>query len=109
MRLQHLSTAAAFVAAVLVGHVTDRTTGQAIAGVHIVLSGPSHAKATTKSDGSYAVRGLRPGLYTLTLSSNDVPPESAHLRITKAKTREDFIVCSTTLDYSCAPGGDGPG
>ncbi len=109
MRLRHLSTVAAFAAAVLVGHVTDRTTGQPIGGVHIALSGPTHARATTTSNGAYVVRALRPGTYTMTLSSDDVPPQRVHVKVSASKTTRNVVVCSTTLDYSCAPGGDGPG
>ena len=109
MSSRTISTAVALAAAILTGHVTDRTTGQPIAGVRVDARGPMHAHATTDERGAYTLRGLRSGTYTLTLSSDDVPPVRDRVRVTSGTTKENVVVCSTTLDYSCAPGGDGQG
>jgi protocatechuate 3,4-dioxygenase beta subunit len=94
----------AFALALLAGHVTDKTTGQPLAGVSVDLEGPQRAHATTDTSGAYTVRGVKPGRYTVTLSSEDVPPQHFALTIgSTGTTKGDFVACSTTLDYSCAP------
>ena len=105
MQSHRFSPLAAFglALAVITGHVTDRTTGQPLAGVRVALSGATTASATTKADGSYRLRDVKPGHYAVTLSSDDVPPQRFDITIApsaKSSTR-DFVACSTTLDYSC--------
>lgn len=95
---------AAFVAAVLFGQVKDLTTGQALTGVTITIG--SHT-ATTDSHGKYRMTGLAPGDYTLSASSDDVPPQHKDVTVKSPQTEFDFKLCSTTLDYGC--GGVGPG
>jgi iron complex outermembrane receptor protein len=93
------------VLAVLIGHVTDATTGQPLPGVTITVG--SH-RATTDARGAYRLTGLTPGSYTLRASSDDVPPQKRSLVVkSSAQTTFDFVLCSTTLDYGC--GGTGPG
>jgi protocatechuate 3,4-dioxygenase beta subunit len=89
--------------AVVTGHVTDRTTGQPLAGVRVALSGTTTISATTKADGSYRIRGVKPGRYAVTLSSDDVPPQRFDITIAPSAkpSTHDFVACSTTLDYSC--------
>jgi hypothetical protein len=102
---------APFVALVLVvlsGHITDRTTGQPLAGVHVTVSGPSHATASTGSGGQSTLRNLLPGTYSVTISSDDVPRVRSSVTIGTKNATQDFTVCSTTLDYSCAGGSGGP-
>ncbi len=102
---QFNSTATAFVLAVLAGHVTDATTGQPLANVTIVI-GSRHA--STDKHGAYRLTGLKPGHYTLSASSEDVPPQQRSAVVKdSAQTTLDLVLCSTTLDYSCA--GAGPG
>jgi protocatechuate 3,4-dioxygenase beta subunit len=101
--LRRIGAAAALALAVLTGHVTDRTTGQPLPGVHVALSG-SGASAVTDTDGLYRIRSVKPGHYTVTLSSNDVLPQ--HFDVTVRPTDKthtaDFVACSTTLDYNCS-------
>ena len=88
---------------VLTGHVTDKTTSQPLAGVHLTLTGPQSARAATAADGGYRIAKLRPGRYVVTLSSPDVPPQRFDVTLGKAPTQaRDFVACSTTLDFSCA-------
>lgn len=104
MRLRAAAGVAAsfFAMALLYGRVTDRTTGQPL--VHVtVTAGSRHG--VTGSDGTYRIEGLKPGNYTLTLQSNDVPPQQASVTVRKGapKTKANLTACSTTLDYACHP------
>lgn len=82
------------------GTITDRTTGQPLSGV-VVNIGSVHA--TSHDDGTYKLTGVPPGKTTLTVSSDDVPPQRFPVMVGTATTRADLRVCSTTLDYSCGP------
>lgn len=106
MKLLEVSAAAAFALAVLVGHVTDATTGQPLANVTIGI-GSQHT--STDKRGAYRLSGLKPGQYTLSARSMDVPPQrrSVIIKQNTAQTTLDLVLCSTTLDYNCA--GAGPG
>jgi len=110
MHLRLLLTIA-LVFAVLQGHVNDTTTGQPLVGVHVRAAGPSQGTAVTDRNGHYTIHNLRPGTYTLTLTSRDVPSVQHRVTVVNGTTTANFKACSTTLDYSCggsAPGG-GPG
>jgi len=89
---------AALAIAVLSGTISDRTTGQPLAGVQVRAG---RARATTGRDGRYVLHGLAPGDYTLTLESSDVPPEHVHVSVKRGVNRRDVRACSTTLDYGC--------
>lgn len=93
------TTTLAAVLIVLSGRVLDRTTGQPLPSVRVSAS----TGQQTKSDagGHYALRGLRRGSLTLTLESDDVPPQRIEIRVTKPRTQRDLRACSTTLDYRC--------
>jgi protocatechuate 3,4-dioxygenase beta subunit len=105
MKLSAFTVTAALVLSVLVGHVTDATTGQPLANVTIAIG--SH-RTTTDQRGAYRLPGLTPGYYTLSASSKDVPPQHRSVSVKQQTTqRLDLVLCSTTLDYSCA--GAGPG
>lgn len=97
---------AALVLAVLAGRVTDATTGQPLPNVTIAI-GSHHT--TTDAHGAYRLTGLSPGHYTLSASSDDVPPQrrSVVVKQQSADTVLNIVLCSTTLDYGC--GGAGPG
>jgi hypothetical protein len=91
---------------VLVGRVTDATTGQSLPNVTIAIG--SH-RTTTDNHGAYRISGLAPGRYTLSASSSDVPAQrrSVVVKQNTAKVTLDLVLCSTTLDYSCASSGPG--
>ncbi len=97
MRAGVLATALAL--AVLSGRVLDRTTGQGLAHVR-VSAGSAHA--VTDASGRYVLRGVKPGVATVTLESDDVPVERESIVLGAGTTRHDFRACSTTLDYNCA-------
>ncbi len=89
---------------VLTGQVTDKTTGQPLPGVQVLLTahGKKAASAYTNVDGRYRIGKLVAGTYEVTLSSDDVPAQSFHVGIgTKPKQTANFVACSVTLDYSC--------
>jgi hypothetical protein len=86
--------------AVLVGNLADRTTGQPLSGVSVSVRA---AHATSRADGSFRLTGLKPGRATLSVSSDDVPPQQFPVTIGNASTRVNLRVCSTTLDYNCGP------
>ncbi|HKE37967.1 MAG TPA: carboxypeptidase regulatory-like domain-containing protein [Candidatus Baltobacteraceae bacterium] len=96
----------ALVVAVLVGHVTDATTGQPLTNVTIAI-GSHHT--TTDAHGAYRLTGLTPGRYTMSAGSDDVPQQqrSVVVKQQSAPTVLNLVLCSTTLDYGC--GGAGPG
>ncbi len=94
------SLLAVWALAVLIGNLADRTTGQPLAGVRVSL-GAAHA--TSHADGSFRLTGLKPGHATLSVSSDDVPPQRFPVTVRSAPSRVDLRVCSTTLDYNCGP------
>jgi protocatechuate 3,4-dioxygenase beta subunit len=100
MSMQPPFPLAAVLVAVLAGTITDRTTGQPLAGV-VVTVGSSHA--TTHDDGTYRLSNVKPGPATLSVSSDDVPPQHFSVTIGSATTHANLTVCSTTLDYNCGP------
>jgi hypothetical protein len=89
---------------VLVGHIVDKTTGQPLTGVDVSAHGPTASHPVRTNDaGTFTLPGLAPGHYTLTLSSDDVPPQTFDVTVRAGKSQQaKFTACSTTLDYSCA-------
>jgi hypothetical protein len=85
---------------VLVGHITDKTTGQPLPNVKIAI-GSHHT--TTDARGAYRLSGLAPGTYTLSASSDDVPPQRRSVTVKQQASPQtlDLVMCSTTLDYGC--------
>jgi hypothetical protein len=101
------AAAATFALIVLVGRVTDATTGQPLTGVTVAIG--SH-RTTTDARGHYRLDGLSAGHSTLSASSSDVPAQHRTVILkNSAQTTLDLVLCSTTLDYSCAGGAGGPG
>ena len=98
----------ALVLAVVVGRVTDQTTGQPLPNVTIAVGS---LRAKTDARGAYKLTGVEPGRYTLTASSDDVPPQhrSFEVKTNAAQTVVNLVLCSTTLDYGCGGSGPGPG
>ncbi|MBD5606208.1 MAG: carboxypeptidase regulatory-like domain-containing protein [Candidatus Eremiobacteraeota bacterium] len=86
-------------AALLAGHVVDRTTGQGLANVRVTAGG---ASTVTDRAGAYALHGVKAGALTITLESDDVPRQTFPVTIRGSKTHLDVRACSTTLDYECA-------
>ena len=97
------------VVSVLIGRITDATTGQPLPHVTVVLSGKTHRTTTTDIAGKYRFVRVAPGRYTLAIHSHDVPPMSRHVTVRSGSTTADITACSTTLDYSCAAAIPGPG
>lgn len=99
--------AAALAVTILVGQVTDKTTGQPLIGVQITGSAHSaHFLAKTNRHGMFHLN-LPPGRYTLHLSSADVPPQQREVLVKGKRQSVTLEACSTTLDYSCGQGGPG--
>jgi hypothetical protein len=90
---------------VVAGNIVDRTTGQPLTGVDVRAQGGAKvAPARSNADGHYVLRGLTPGHYTLTVSSDDVPPQTFDVVVRAGSVQHlNLTACSTTLDYSCAP------
>ncbi len=86
-------------AALLAGHVVDRTTGQGLANVRVTAGG---ASTVTDRAGAYALHGVKAGALTITLESDDVPRQTFPVTVRGSKTHLDVRACSTTLDYECA-------
>ena len=93
------SASLALVLIVLSGRILDRTTGQPLPNVRVTTS--SGARATSDVAGRYALRGLRGPSVTVTLESDDVPPQHIDVRLKAPRTLRDLRACSTTLDYRC--------
>jgi hypothetical protein len=94
------------VLAVVIGRITDRTTGQPLPGVTVSLNG---VRTTSGADGTYRLTGVKPGHGVLSISSHDVPVQHFAVTVGTATSRQDLRACSVTLDYSCGapalPGG----
>ena len=93
---------------VVSGQVTDKTTGQPLPGVRILLT--VHGAAATKrspsgwtnADGRFRIVKVPSGTYDVSLSSDDVPTQVFRLKVgAKSSQTADFVACSITLDYSC--------
>ncbi|HTU68880.1 MAG TPA: carboxypeptidase regulatory-like domain-containing protein [Candidatus Baltobacteraceae bacterium] len=90
------------------GTLLDQTTNQPLTAVQVNATGPSTARASTNSRGKFTLNNLKPGHYTITVQSKDVPPQQFDYKITRSTT-QTIKACSTTLDYHCAGPGGGPG
>jgi hypothetical protein len=87
-----------FAFAVLIGTLTDRTTGQPMPGVVVTLG---NVRATSHADGTFRLNGVKPGHATLSVSSDDVPPQTFPVTVGASTSHVALRVCSTTLDYNC--------
>jgi 5-hydroxyisourate hydrolase-like protein (transthyretin family) len=91
--------------ALLAGHITDKTTGQPLVGVTVATHAAGKTiSAVTDRNGRFAFTRIAPGRYTLTMTSNDVPPQSTHVTVVRGAQSVTVKACSSTLDYLC--GGD---
>jgi hypothetical protein len=93
------SSFAALAFAIVVGSITDRTTGQPLAGVTVAI-GAAHA--VSHADGSFRLNVPRAGHAVVSVSSDDVPPQQFPVMV-GAKAPVRLRVCSTTIDYNCGP------
>lgn len=102
------SLAAAVALTILIGQVTDKTTGQPLVGVQITgtAHGGSRFAATTNEHGLFHMN-LPAGRYRFHLSSSDVPPQQRDVVVKGKRQSVTLQACSTTLDYSCGSGGPG--
>ncbi|HTZ53861.1 MAG TPA: carboxypeptidase regulatory-like domain-containing protein [Candidatus Acidoferrum sp.] len=90
------------------GTLLDKTTNQPLTAVRVDATGPSTARGSTDSRGKFTLSNLKPGQYTITVQSKDVPQQSFAYKITRSTT-QTIKACSTTLDYHCGTPGGGPG
>lgn len=100
MGYQRLVPAASLALAVVLGTISDRTTGQPLAHVTVSL-GSAHA--TTRADGTFRLDAVKPGRATIAIESDDVPPQHFPITVGTTTTKADLRACSTTLDYNCGP------
>lgn len=91
--------AIALALATVSGQILDRTTGQPLPGITVAV-GSRHA--TTNNNGAYVLKAVPPGTQTVTVRSNDVPPQHFRLTVKAPATHFDTRVCSMTLDYNCS-------
>ena len=100
----------ALVLSVFAGRLVDTTTGQPLPGVTVRLSGLSTASVTSDRLGRFTIKALKPGSYTVTMQSKDVPQQRVNVTLrANTTTVLDLRICSTTLDYHCGDAGGGAG
>lgn len=73
---------------VILGKLVDAQTGIALAGAQVSVAGASNASATTSASGSFALRDLTPGAYTLTASLANYASVSGTTTVAAAQTRD---------------------
>ena len=105
MQTRTRTTLAVFALAILLGHITDATTGQAMPGIKVTLAGKKTLSTKSNAAGAYRFANVAPGRYTLNIVSSDVPPHHQSVVVRGRATIVNIAACSTTLDYSCAGGG----
>lgn len=98
----------AFVLVTFWGTLLDKTTNQPLEGVRVNAAGPVSAHGLTDASGKFALANLRPGNYTITVQSKDVPAQSFTFKVTRS-VRQTIEACSTTLDYQCGDRGSTSG
>jgi protocatechuate 3,4-dioxygenase beta subunit len=104
MSMAHIRSLATLTFAVIAfsGQLLDQTTGQPLTHVTVAVSGPANAKATTDAQGRFSFKSLKPGAYTVTADSDDVPPQTFHVTVKRNQSASLTVkLCSTTLDYHC--------
>ncbi len=106
MAMAHIRTFATFalVVTAFTGRVLDEGNGRVLDGVHVRAEGPTTSEATTDRGGRFALSNLKPGPYTVTAESDDVPMQAFHVTLPAAHTTSlDMKVCSTRYDAHCGP------
>jgi len=97
-----LASIAALAFTLLVGRITDQTTGQPLEGLRVSAVGPTHSSVRTDADGRYVLRNLHPGHYTIVVRGKGVPTVRASITVSDRTLKKNFVVCNVALDYSCA-------
>ena len=85
----------------IVGTVTDKSSGEPLAGVNVIIDGTSMG-AATDLDGTYYIIGVKPGKYTLVamyVSYREMRVSNVEVNIDKT-TRIDFEMETETLELS---------
>lgn len=101
-----LAGATALTLTLLLGQITDKTTGQPLHGVQVTVQSRGLTRnAVTDAHGRFRVPGVRPGSVTVHYSSADIPPQSTTLSVRGAQQTVTITACSMTLDYHCDNGG----
>jgi Carboxypeptidase regulatory-like domain/TonB dependent receptor len=77
------------------GRVTDAKTGEALAGVTVVVSGQVSNTTITEDDGTYKVNDLLPGNYLVTFFYGDVTLERRNIDVGVQKTTPVFQKINT--------------
>jgi protocatechuate 3,4-dioxygenase beta subunit len=106
MAMAHTRSFATFILVVTMfsGRVLDEGNGRALEGVRVRAEGPVTTEATTDHGGRFALPNLKPGPYTVTTESADVPMQEFHVTLPPARTTYlDMRVCSTRYDAHCGP------
>lgn len=106
MAMAHIRTFATFalVITAFTGRVLDEGNGHVLEGVHVRTQGPTTTEATTDRGGRFALPNLKPGPYTVTAESEDVPMQEFHVTVAPARsTYLEMKVCSTRYDAHCGP------
>lgn len=106
MAMAHIRTFAtlALLVTAFTGRVLDEGNGRVLEGVHVLAEGPTTTEATTDRDGRFALTKLKPGPYTVTAESDDVPMQAFHVTLPPARnTYFEMRVCSTRYDAHCGP------
>jgi len=84
---------------IVAGSIADRTTGQPLPGVTVVI-GTAHT--VSRTDGSFRLSIAKPGAVVVSVNSDDVPPQQFNVKASST-AHMNLRVCSTTLDYNCGP------
>jgi hypothetical protein len=106
MAMAHIRTFAtlALVITAFTGRVLDEGNGRVLEGVHVRAEGPTTSEATTDRGGRFAMPNLKPGPYTVTAESDEVPAQAFHVTVAPARTTSfELRVCSTRYDAPCGP------
>ena len=106
MGRQHVRAIAtlALVLAAFSGRVIDEGNSRALDGVRVHADGPTTAEATTDRAGRFTMTNLKPGPYTITTESDDVPLQEFHVTLVNNRASAlDMKVCSLRFDAHCGP------
>jgi hypothetical protein len=102
MVASRLAPVASLLLVMLIGRVTDRTTGQPLPGVEVLVTGKQSVHTYTRADGTYRLQPVKAGRYLITLASDIVPTQLFHVTVgTETRQTVNLVACSLSLDYPC--------